>query len=287
MESKQVLVTGANGFTGGYVCAELIRRGFSVHKLASDILDIKSLEAELMSIRPEYCIHLAGIAFTQHSDIRQLYNVNLMGTLNLLSGFHNNNLAIKSVLLASSGMMYQHGNDCMLNEGALVHPHNHYSASKLAMEYASNIFRDSLPLIVARPFNYTGVNQSDNFLIPKIVNHFKAQKSVLKVGNTNVYREFNDVRDIAGIYVDLILDVKSHSSPINICSGIGVCVSDVIALCEQISGFSLETEVDPRFVREGEPYKVIGDNSLLKTLVPLKNRFNISETLSWMLGGES
>ena len=287
MESKQVLVTGANGFTGGYVCAELIRRGFSVHKLASDILDITSLEAELMSIRPEYCIHLAGIAFTQHSDIRQLYNVNLMGTLNLLSGFHNNNLAIKSVLLASSGMMYQHGNDCMLNEGALVQPNNHYSVSKLAMEYAANLFRDSLPLIVARPFNYTGVNQSDNFLIPKIVNHFKAQKSVLKVGNTNVYREFNDVRDIAGIYADLILDVKSHSSPINICSGVGICVSDVIALCEQISGFAIATEVDPRFVREGEPYKVIGDNSLLQTLVPRKNRFNIIETLSWMLGGVS
>jgi len=283
MDSKRVLVTGANGFTGGYVCAELVRRGFSVHKLASDILNIKDLEIELMLIRPEYCIHLAGIAFTQHSDICQLYNVNLMGTLNILSVFSRSNFDVKSVLLASSGMMYQHGNDGILDESTPVDPHNHYSASKLAMEYAANIFRDSLPLIIARPFNYTGVNQSANFLIPKIVNHFKAKKSVLKVGNTDVYREFNDVRDVASIYVDLILDVSSNPSPINICSGVGICVRDVISLCEQISGFSPKIEVDLRYVREGEPYKVIGDHTLLEKLVPLKSRFNIRETLSWML----
>jgi nucleoside-diphosphate-sugar epimerase len=250
-------------------------------------MDIKGLEAEVKSVRPSYCIHLAGIAFSQHSDIRELYNVNLIGTINLLSSICNNQLALKSVLIASSGMMYHHADGGLLSEGSAVLPHNHYSASKLAMEYAANIYRGSLPLIIARPFNYTGVNQSDSFLIPKIVNHFKAMKSPLKIGNKGFYREFNDVRDVARIYTDLILRVKSHSTPINVCSGVGICVSDVIGLCEKISGFKIQTEVDPRFVREGEPHKIIGDNTLLKTLIPVKTPFNIHETLSWMLAEKS
>jgi GDP-6-deoxy-D-talose 4-dehydrogenase len=283
MNSKVVLVTGANGFTGAYVCAELVRRGYLVHKLVSDLLNIKNLEVELMSVCPAYCIHLAGIAFTQHSNIRQLYEVNLIGTLNLLSVLSNNNLNVHSILLASSGMMYKQCSNSLLDENTPVLPHNHYSASKLAMEYATNVFRDSLPLIVVRPFNYTGVNQSDKFLVPKIVNHFKDKKSVLKIGNTKVYREFNDVRDVASVYVDLILNVGSFLSPINICSGIGIRVGDIISLCSEISNFSPKIEVDPRYVREGEPHKIIGNNSLLETLVPIKNRFDISETLSWML----
>ena len=284
MESGLFAVTGARGFTGRHVCQELRLQGYRVHEIESDIMEADALKQELMLVAPNYCLHLAGVAYTQHKGFQGLYDSNLVGSINLLEALQL--VSVESVLLASSGMLYAQTEDAKLNEYSLVSPVNHYSNSKLAMEYAAGLYRSSLPIIIARPFNYTGIYQSNKFVIPKIVEHFKDGSASLSVGNTEVYREFNDVRDVAKIYIALMTKVRSHGTPINICTGHGVGISDVIKICKDITDHEIEVSVDSRFVREGEPKRVVGDPALLRSLIGYKPKFNIEMTLEWMLDAQ-
>ncbi|WET42225.1 NAD-dependent epimerase/dehydratase family protein [Citrobacter enshiensis] len=92
---KHALVTGINGFTGRYVAAELSAAGYRVFGLGAapfddpdyyqvDLTDISGLTDTINRIKPNVVIHLAAIAYVGHGDADAFYNVNLLGTRNLL-----------------------------------------------------------------------------------------------------------------------------------------------------------------------------------------------------------
>ncbi|OUS16209.1 GDP-mannose 4,6 dehydratase [Gammaproteobacteria bacterium 50_400_T64] len=278
----RILVTGLNGFTGRYLKAELEAHGHTVIGLQADLTDPNAVATEIKDTAPQAVAHLAGVAFVGHGDANAFYQVNLIGTRNLLAALAQHTPDVSAVLLASSANVYGNQSEGVLNEGARPNPANDYAVSKLAMEHMARLWSDSLPLMITRPFNYTGLGQDTKFLIPKIVSHFREQKPVIELGNLDVSRDFGDVRAVCEAYRKLIEACPSGKT-INVCSGLKHTLRSIIALCENITGHGIEVQVNPDFVRANEVRVLVGDNSRLHSLINNWQPYPLEQTLRWML----
>ncbi len=280
----RILVTGLSGFTGQYVTTALESNGHEVVDLKSDLIDVQSLNDELAATRLDAVVHLAAIAFVGHGNVNDLYQINLLGTRNLLQALAQAPSPIRHVLIASSANIYGNSSAGMLDEKTSANPANDYALSKYAMELMAGFWRDQLPITLLRPFNYTGVGQDEVFLIPKIVAHFKARKPIIELGNLEVWREFNDVRFVAASYAKLIgLPPAKSGQAINICTGHAYSLQKVIDLCQKITGHTLDIQVNPQFVRANEVRVLKGDNTLLEQTIGPAERYDLEQTLAWML----
>ncbi len=290
---KRALITGIHGFTGRYMAAELTAQGCEVVGLGSnpsdeanyyqaDLTDLVGLSKLLADLQPDIVVHLAALAFVGHGAADAFYQVNLIGTRNLLEAIANCGKAPESVLLASSANVYGNASEGLLDESTTPAPANDYAVSKLAMEYMASLWFGRLPIIIARPFNYTGVGQADNFLLPKIVKHFREKAEKIELGNLDVWRDFSDVRSLVAAYRGL-LEAKPLGQYVNVSSGKTHSLREVIDMCRTITGHDLTVEVNPAFVRANEVKTLCGDNSKLKSLVPGWQTPELSETLGWML----
>lgn len=287
--SPVALVTGAAGFTGRYVCRSLQAAGYSVQAWghhqqdgvrAVDLNDRGQIEQALADVRPDVVLHLAGIAFVAHGDVDSIYRTNVVGTRNLLEGLVALPVAPSRVLLASSANVY--GNAAgVVGEDSPVSPQNDYAVSKLAMEYMAQLWAQRLPITIVRPFNYTGAGQSENFLLPKIVSHFALGARTIELGNIDVSRDFNDVRNVADIYTRLLAPGVA-SGTFNVCSGREHSLAEVIELMQEIAGYTIKVEVNSAFVRANEVKRLRGDPSKLLSALGRLPDFELSKTLNWM-----
>ncbi len=289
-----VLVTGSNGFTGVQLCNLLEQIGWHVYKgiqdeaLQTDQLSISleseaSLLAALEQTKPDYIVHLAAVSFVGHGSPQQIYDINLLGTLNLLTAIDKSGLTPKKILLASSANVYGNCGVTCIDETVTPKPANDYGISKLAMEYMAQLWFDKFPIIITRPFNYTGQGQRDYFVIPKIVNHFISRADSIELGNIDVIREFNDVRSLANIYQQLLLSPVSGEI-VNVCSGVGYKLRDVLAYIAKLADHKIKINVNPAFVRKNEIEKLIGDNSKLHQLIGAQQYYSLYDTIDWMFG---
>ena len=294
MSKPRVLVTGASGFTGHYVCCELTKQGFDVFALTHDgsllgrSVNLCSYEDVLnciLQVQPENVIHLAAIAYVEHGAPNDFYRVNLEGTLNLLRALETVNCIRGTVILASSANIY--GNTYQghaIKEDFIPQPVNEYAVSKLSMEYMARLHMDKLPITIVRPFNYTGCGQNVNFLIPKIVDAFKSRQSRLELGNLDISRDFSDVRDIAKYYACLVSKGISGQT-INFCSGYSIGIDKIIKICETITGHAIEICSVQNLKRKNELKHLLGNPCLLRQVVDILPEYSIEMTLKWMLNG--
>ena len=291
----RALITGIEGFTGRYLASELSAAGFDVagtEMLRSDVAtpnvyqcdlcDRSATTAVLAEIKPDVVVHLAGIAFVGHGDADAIYRTNIVGTRNLLEAIAASGHAPKIVLLASSSNIYGNATAGILDEFTLPAPANDYAVSKLAMEHMARLWTDRLPITVVRPFNYTGIGQSTQFLLPKIVDHFRRRAPVIELGNLDVIRDFSDVRVVVRCY-RLLIEAAKRGEAFNICSGIGHSLQEVISMMRKLSGHDLDVVVNPAFVRNNEIHKLIGSRVKLEAAIGRIDSAPIQETLRWML----
>lgn len=289
---KRALITGLSGFTGHYMAEELRALGYQIWGIGgssneglcinADLTDLESLRSAVAEIKPNLVVHLAGIAFVGHSQPSAFYEVNLIGTRNLLQALEPFADRLECVLLASSANVYGNAQEGLITESQPPNPSNDYAVSKLAMEYMAKTWFPRLPIVIARPFNYTGIGQTDNFLIPKIVSHFLRKEKSISLGNLEVWREFNDVRDVVRAYRELIVN-KPLGKTFNVCSGTLVSLREVMALASQITSHQIEIHVNPAFIRSNEVTRLGGDCTQLKKIIKSWNPRPLSDTLAWML----
>ena len=301
----RALITGIEGFTGSYLVAELRLAGYDIFGLAfgaagnitqggagggteeiigCDLNDIASVESAVSDIQPDVIVHLAGISFVAHGDVDAIYRTNIVGTRNLLAAASTLKVAPSAVLLASSANIYGNANVETIDENVPAAPANDYAVSKLAMEYVAKLWADKLCITIVRPFNYTGVGQSINFLLPKLVDHFKRRAPKIELGNLDVVREFSDVRNVAEYYRRLVMRDENVISgdAFNICSGVGHSLLEAIEMMREISGHSPEIRVNPEFVRANEVKKLVGSRHKLDAAIGVLTTIPLRDTLRWM-----
>jgi nucleoside-diphosphate-sugar epimerase len=162
-------------------------------------------------------------------------------------------------------------------------PVNHYGISKLAMEHVARIMGNFLPIIVARPFNYTGVGQSPKFIIPKLIDHARRGEIDLELGNIDVARDFSDVRAVAESYARLLDCPTAAGQIFNICRGYSVSLREIITMIEELAGLRFKIRTNPVLVRAGEINNLYGCRHQLDALIGPQAIPDLRETLRWML----
>ncbi|MFL6672764.1 MAG: GDP-mannose 4,6-dehydratase [Massilia sp.] len=292
-EGKRALITGLRGFTGYYMARELTAAGYRVFGTVMpgepvgpdiftvDLCDREAVAAMVEQVQPDVVAHLAGIAFVAHVNAEQIYRVNIVGTRNLLEALAAARNKPASVLLASSANIYGNANVPVIDESVAPAPANDYAVSKLAMEHMARLWMDKLPIIIARPFNYTGLGQSENFLLPKIVSHFRKHAPRIELGNLAIARDFSDVRMVARSYRRL-LAASPAGEAFNVCSGQSHSLGSLIEIMSAIAGYRIEVQVNPAFVRANEVLTLAGSNAKLRAVIGEIEQAPLAETLRWM-----
>jgi nucleoside-diphosphate-sugar epimerase len=296
--APRALITGGSGFTGRYLARELRQHGWEVwglghtpggasqadlhHYVQADLNNYAPLQAAVHQAAPQAVFHLAAIAFVGHGSPADFYRVNVGGSRNLLQALASLPAAPQSVLRASSANVYGNAAEGQLAEDTPIRPANDYAVSKAAMEMMAGLWMDKLPLVMARPFNYTGVGQSADFLIPKIVDHFRRKAPLIALGNLKVWRDFSDVRDVVRAY-RLLAEKQVAGTVVNVGSQSLYSLQDVLDMCAQLTGHQLAVQVNPSFVRANEVKTLCADTSRLKSLIGARTLIPLEQTLQWML----
>ncbi len=294
----KILITGNRGFVGRHLERTLLERGHEVYGCDTisveddsrhyrvDITDPAAVRDCLDGVRPDAIIHLAAISFVPSRDIQDIYRINIFGTLNLL-GAASLISPMPRFLLISSSQVY--GNvpaaDQPIRESAPVDPVNHYGASKAAGESLARAFRAEagLPLVIARPFNHTGVGQPPHFVVPKIVGAFRRGADDLSLGNTGVVRDFLDVRDVVNAYA-LLLERFPEGRDFNIAGGRGYTIPEILAIASEKAGRAIVVRYDEGLMRANDIVRAVGDASLLRRETGWGPVYSLEDTVGWMMG---
>ena len=162
----KALITGATGFIGSHLAAELFKRGYEVTCLVratSDLkwldgLDIKLVEGNCSDkdslyscIRgQDYIFHLAGLIKSACSE--NFYSVNAKGTENLIEAVVRNNPGIKRFIYLSSLSAFGPGGNLDPAEiNCNPHPVSDYGKSKLRGEESVLKHSSRIPVSILRP----------------------------------------------------------------------------------------------------------------------------------------
>jgi GDP-4-dehydro-6-deoxy-D-mannose reductase len=292
----RALVTGADGFAGGWLVRRLQQEGIEVSAFRSDITDAAATQAELASCEADLVFHLAGWANVGSSwtEPHSCFAVNATGTLNVLHGLIATGRR-PQVLVVSSAEVYGTvtSADLPLVEDRPVLPGSPYAASKVAAEaIAQQAFLGfQLPVIVVRSFNHIGPGQSDAFVVSalakRLVDARRSGAVEIPVGNLHALRDYTDVRDVVSAYLALA-QRATPGQVYNVCSGFAVSVATIadrlVDLESHMSGGApIVLRVDPSLQRPVDIPELRGDASRLQADTGWAAEYTLDDTLRSVL----
>ncbi|MCD6419983.1 MAG: GDP-mannose 4,6-dehydratase [Synergistetes bacterium] len=305
---QRALVTGGEGFVGRHLVDALARQGYDVHatcksecgeKLPTsavyhvcDVVFQNRVNELLFALKPDVIFHLAGISFVPSSfdDPWQVFEVNLRGTLNILSA--SCMLGERPVvLLIGSGEEYGVVDEKFLpaNETAPLKPVSPYAVSKASADLLGYQYFSvyGLPVVRVRPFNHTGPGQSPRFVCSSFAKQIAMiekgkQEPVIAVGNVSAVRDFTDVRDVINAYM-LLVQYGRQGDVYNVCSGKGYRISDILDMLVDMTDTKVEVRIDESKLREIDIPVMVGDCSKLVKETGWKRKYEMKETLRDLL----
>lgn len=297
----RVLVTGSRGFVGRHVQNSLHGAGHemlglimaserptrSAQEFEGDICDAHRMRNLVRDLRPDACLHLAGVAFVPVSWSKPefVFEVNVQGTLNVLDAFRTEAPEARVLVISSAEVYGMRNCSRPLTEDDPMEPENLYAVSKQAADLTALLYtrRYGMQVMTARPCNHIGPGQSADFVVPAFarqVNEIATGRSEprMRVGNLESTREFLDVRDVVEAY-RLILEKGRPGQAYNVGAGGSVRVGLLLEKLCHLAGIQPRLEVDPQRYRPTDARPVM-NASRLREHTGWKPRLSLDQTLA-------
>ena len=294
----RILITGAGGFAGRHLVAELAHSGeheitacsalgddrriearmgeSTVSWVPLDLTSTESIRSVVRASEPDQIYHLAGQASVGESFQAPLetWQVNATGTLAVLQVLREEGLGASRLLLTSSAEVYGAvpPPEQPIQEDRILRPITPYGASKAAAEMIASQYARAgmVEVVIARSFNQIGPGQDERFVLASFSRQLVRMargdaEPVLYVGNLDVRRDFLDVRD--GVHGYACLMERGESGvAYNVASGVSLSLEDVVRRLVQLSGVEARLEVDQDRVRPVDVPELIGGSGRLRSI---------------------
>ena len=307
-----VLVIGGAGYIGSHAAHVLKRRGYEViiydnlstghtsladgfELIVGDISDTAKLAAALR--RVDSVMHFAAHAYVGESvsHPRKYFQNNLVSGLSLLNSVLDSK--VRKFIFSSTCAVYGNPATVPITEATPRLPVNPYGASKLGFEYALEAYGRAYGLryVSFRYFNASGADESgrigeihdpETHLIPVAFEAIHGERGVLEIYGDDYptpdgtcVRDYIHVNDLAEAHVLGLEYLDSGTSAeLNLGTGRGNSVREVISTIERISGREVPKRVSPR--RPGDPAELVADPTRAKKLLGWKATRSLDDIVS-------
>lgn len=296
------LVTGGAGYIGAHVVQKLVDAGHDVvvldeattgtHRLPPQVTLVQANLTQNQTLHRlfndydfEGVVHVAARKQVRESVEKPLFywRENIGGLTNLLTAMQVH--SVKNLVFSSSAAVYgqpQLISNAMIAEDAHCNPINPYGATKLAGEWMAEALTisDDFKVVALRYFNVGGAgnaNLGDEYsynLIPIVFDALEKNESPIVFGKDfetsdgTCIRDYVHVEDLADAHVSAV-EYVSKAEPkftaINIGTGKGSSVLEVMNMVAKVSGI----EFEPKIVqaRQGDPAALVADVSRAEELL--------------------
>ena len=291
---KSILVTGGAGYIGSHTALALAEAGYRPvvydnlshgHRWAvqwgplveGDLSDREKLIATIREFDISAVLHFASFIFVGESmsDPGKYFANNVGGTLSLLEAVRAT--GIKHLVFSSTAATYGMPEIVPITEDAPKEPINTYGDSKLMAEkllyWYDQIF--GIRSVALRYFNAAGADPEarigeahdpETHLIPLILDAVSGRRSHIGVYGTDyptpdgtAIRDYIHVCDLATAHVRALeyLVAGGTSTAVNLGTGTGYSVEEVIASVERITGLPVPKRYEDR--RAGDPPSLVAN----------------------------
>ncbi|HUK46438.1 MAG TPA: UDP-glucose 4-epimerase GalE [Terriglobales bacterium] len=306
-----VLVVGGAGYIGSHTAHVLQRKGYDViiydnlstgHRelaegfelVVGDIGDSAKL-AKVLS-RCDSVMHFAAHAYVGESvqNPKKYYHNNVIAALTLLDAAIESR--VRKFIFSSTCAVYGNPLKVPITESNPRQPVNPYGATKLAFENALEAYGRAYGLryVSFRYFNAAGADENgkigeihdpETHLIPLIFQAIQGKRAALEIFGDDYptpdgtcIRDYIHVTDLAEAHVlGLEYLSKGESAAINLGTGKGHSVTEVVAAVKKITGHKVPINIGPR--RPGDPPELVADPSLAQKLLKWKAKYSLDEII--------
>ena len=276
----KVCVTGAAGFIGRHVCAELYRRGHTVRamdvtpcSLAQGVWIPADITKPLDRIPDlDAVIHLAAVANPRECDANptKAFDVNVNGTHQVLKMALES--GAKRVVFSSTAHVY--GISPHYLPTPETHPlwlQNNYTLTKILGEQLCQLYHENHGLSYAalRLYNAYGPGQAQGYFIPDML--AKAKGGDFKVQGANTTKDWVHISDVAQAFVRAL--ETQFVGPINVGTGVETDLATIAHTIADVHGVTCEEAYDPNATR------MCADNSRAKRILGWQPTVSVEDGL--------